>query len=127
MHQPAEDEVYDQLYMSLLYSSVTLRRALCLALDPMCQLLTFKVSFTSSLNLTNGHHTTLIFAHRNIHLPLTPPITKSIVNMPTGKPLPYMMDNEVVEVLYTCVKCAQNNIDFDEAAKMLGLKNASTA
>lgn len=47
--------------------------------------------------------------------------------MPTGKPLAYMMDNEVVEVLYTCVKCARNNIDFDEAAKMLGLKDASTA
>ena len=47
--------------------------------------------------------------------------------MPKGKPLANEMNSEVVEVLYHCVKHAQNNIDFNEVAKALGLKNASAA
>lgn len=47
--------------------------------------------------------------------------------MPKGKPLANMMDNEVVEVLYTCMKHGQNGVDFNEVAKELGLKDASTA
>ena len=47
--------------------------------------------------------------------------------MPKGKPLANLMDNEVVEVMYTCIKHAQNNIDFESVAKELGLKNATAA
>lgn len=45
--------------------------------------------------------------------------------MPKGKPLANMMEHEVVEVLYTCIKHA--NIEFDQVAKELGLKDATTA
>ena len=47
--------------------------------------------------------------------------------MPKGKPLANLMDNEVVEVMYTCIKHAQNNIEFSEVAKELGLKDANAA
>jgi hypothetical protein len=45
--------------------------------------------------------------------------------MPKGKPLANMMEHEVVEVLYTCVKNAK--VEFEDVAKQLGLKDAATA
>jgi hypothetical protein len=47
--------------------------------------------------------------------------------MPTGHAIPNMMDNEVVEFFYTCLKNVQGPIDFEEVARILGLKNANSA
>ena len=47
--------------------------------------------------------------------------------MPTGKPIPNMMDNEVVDFLYTCVQATNMTINFEEVAGKLGLKDAAAA
>jgi hypothetical protein len=47
--------------------------------------------------------------------------------MPTGVALPNMMDHEVVQCLYTCLKHNQGAIDFKQVAKELGLKDATAA
>jgi hypothetical protein len=47
--------------------------------------------------------------------------------MPTGHTIPNMMDNEVVEFFYTCIKNVDGIINFGEVAKTLGLKDTKAA
>jgi hypothetical protein len=47
--------------------------------------------------------------------------------MPKGHHIPNMMDNEVVALFYTCLKCHDGNIDFQQVATMLGFKDAAFA
>ena len=47
--------------------------------------------------------------------------------MPKGYSIPNMMDNEIVALLYTCLKHNEGNIDFQKVATDLGLKGVAFA
>jgi hypothetical protein len=53
--------------------------------------------------------------------------SKGSRNMPKGYSIPNMMDNEVVALFYTCLKCNEGNINFKQVATILGLKDATFA
>lgn len=47
--------------------------------------------------------------------------------MPKGHTVPNMMDNEIVEFYHTCLKNLDGVVNFQEVARILGLKDAKSA
>lgn len=71
----------------------------------------------------------LLFQHYQLFKPRLsrPSVPETKVKMPTGKPVPNMMDNEVVALFYTCLKNYEGAIDFKAVATALGMKDAAFA